>query len=444
MNVLSTVSSSFRRALAGAVLLGAAACGAFADAITDWNVAFENSLPAPAQRGGPRLPMRVLAIMHVAMFDAVNGIDPKYEPYFVTASAPRGARAEAAAIQAAYTTLSALLPAHQAAYDAQLAASLAALPPDKGKSQSIALGRAWGASVANEILAWRATDGFTSVLPPFVGDTSAGFWRHVPLGAAPNAAYVYTVTEPFVVADPMAFDPGPPYGLANRADVLASAAYAADVNETKARGGAVSTVRTAAELDEALFLDACDPSSFNGVLRSRLHPHTRLVDTAREFAILNMAAFDSYLVFATIKYHYAFWRPFQAINYADEDNNPATEKDSTWTSVIPTPSHPEYPSAHLTYFTAMLRVLARLEGDCQTVEVTAAASPAYPGGTKTFDSLAAISNAAKESRINLGFHFRNSTNIGQMIGRELGDYVVDNAIPLRGHSRRSPDWGFSR
>lgn len=81
MNVLRTVSSSFRRALVGVLLLGAAACGAFADVVTDWNIAFENSLPAPAQRGGPRLPMRPLAIMHVAMFDAVNGIDRKYEPY---------------------------------------------------------------------------------------------------------------------------------------------------------------------------------------------------------------------------------------------------------------------------------------------------------------------------------------------------------------------------
>lgn len=136
--------------------------------------------------------------------------------------------------------------------------------------------------------------------------------------------------------------------------------------------------------------------------------------------------------------------PLSRAGACDVDVCPATVKDSMWTSVIPTPSHPEYPSAHVTYFTSMLRVLARLEGDCQTVEVTAAASPAYPGGTKTFDSLAAISDAAKEARINVGFHFRNSTNIGQMIGREIGDYVVDNAIPLRGHSRRSPCWGFSR
>jgi hypothetical protein len=216
-----------------------------ADVVTDWNIAFENSLPAPAQRSEARLPIRPLVLMHVAMFDAINGIDRRYQPAFVTDLAPPGARAEAAGIQAAYTTLSALLPAHQAAYDAQLAASLAALPGDEGNSQSIARGRAWGQSVANAILAWRANDGSATVLPPFVGSTDAGYWRHAPLGAAPTAGYFYTVTAPFVVTNPMAFDPGPPYGFANRADALASAAYAADVNEIKARGGATSAVRTA-------------------------------------------------------------------------------------------------------------------------------------------------------------------------------------------------------
>jgi len=329
--------------------------------------------------------------------------------------------------------LSALQPAHQAAYDAQLQASLAALPGSEGNSQSIARGRAWGESVAKAILGWRANDGFTTVLPPFVGSTAAGFWRHTPLGAAPNAAYVYTVTVPFVLTNPMAFDPGPPYGFANRADALASAAYAADVNEVKARGGAISAVRTPAELDEALFLDACDESSINGVLRSLLRPQTRLVDTAREFALINMAAFDSFCVFMRIKYEHAFWRPFQAINFADEDNNAATEKDSTWVPKLPTPSHPEYISAHVALYTAMLRAIARLEGDGRAVDLTAAASTFYPGGTKTYGSLTAIGDACKEARINVGFHFRQSTEVGQIVGDEIGDFVVDHSLLPLGH-----------
>jgi hypothetical protein len=192
-------------------------------------------------------------------------------------------------------------------------------------------------------------------------------------------------------------------------------------------------VRTPEELDEALFIDACDPSSFNGVLRSLLRPQARLVDTAREFAILNMAGFDANIVYAHIKYHYAFWRPFQAINFAHEDNNAATDKDPTWTSNIPTPSHPEYPSAHMTVTTSMLQLIARLEGDSGAVDLTAAASPFYPGGTKTFENLAAISDAGVEARVNIGFHFRSTCDVSQIVGRAIGDYVVDNAIPLRGH-----------
>ena len=419
--------ATFRCLVIGAVFLSAALTTAMADAITDWNTAFENSLLVPSQRG-PSVPTRALVIMHAAMFDAVNGIERKYEPFHVTDDVPNGARAEAAAIQAAYTVLSTLRPTSQAAWDEQLAASLAAVPGDPGAAQSIARGREWGTTVANAIIAWRSTDGSTTVLPPFVGSTAAGFWRHAPLGASPNAGYVSTIAVPFLLEDPMAFDPGPPYGFANRADALASAAYAADVNEIKARGGVTSAVRTAAELDEALFIDAADVAGFNRLLRSKLHPHARLVDNARTFALFNLGAYDAAMVFFRLKYHHALWRPFQAIRYANEDNNPATNPDVTWTSYLPTPPHPEYISAHVTLFTTMVRIAARLEGDDGAVEFTAAASAAYPGGTKTFESLAAISDACAAARVNIGFHFRETTAISQVVGREIGDEIVDNHL----------------
>jgi hypothetical protein len=139
---------------------------ALARIVTQWNLAFENSLFVGGGRVGSQVPTRALAIMHIAMFDAVNGVQRKYESCFVTDSAPPGARAEAAAIQAAYTTLSALSPAHQAAYDTQLQASLEALAVYEKNRESIARGRAWGEFVANAILAWRANDGFTAELPP--------------------------------------------------------------------------------------------------------------------------------------------------------------------------------------------------------------------------------------------------------------------------------------
>jgi hypothetical protein len=411
--------------------LGTAAPTVRADAVTDWNAAFISTLKIPSERG-PAVPVRTLAIMHGAMFDAVNGIERKYEPFHVTADAPAGARAEAAAIQAAYTVLSALRPGSQVTWDAQLAASLAGLPGNPGNSQSIARGREWGTAVANAIVAWRANDGSTTVLPPFVGSTAAGFWRHAPLGAAPTAGYVNTVALPFVIADPLAFDPGPPYGFANRADALASAAYAADVNEIKARGGVTSVVRTAAELDEALFLDAADPAGLNEILRARIRPQAKLVDNARAFALLNFGGYDATMVFFRFKYHYAFWRPFQAIRYADEDNNAATTADPTWNSYLPTPPHPEYPSAHVTLFTTMTYITARLTGDSGEVDFTATPSAFFPGGTRTFASLAAISDACVAARVNVGYHFRQTTQVSQILAHEIGEEIVDNYLLPRG------------
>jgi hypothetical protein len=432
MNRPLIVSSllSLRRIFAGVLLLGAAACSAFADVVTDWNTAVENSLLVPAQRG-PRVPGRTLAIMHVAMFDAVNAIEKKYQPWLITADAPPGARADAAAIQAAHTVLSALLPVHQAAYDAQLQTSLAGLPGQEGNSESIARGRAWGESVATAIIAARANDGSTAILPPFVGSTAAGYWRHAPLGASPTAGYANLVTVPFVVTNPMAFDPGPPYGFADRSAALASAAYAADVNEVKARGGAVSTERTAEDLDLALFIDACDVAGLNRVFRSMQRPNAKLIETARAFALFNMAGFDAGVVFFRLKYHHALWRPFQAINFADE-SNPAIVADPTWTSRLGTPPHPEYISAHVTLFATLLRVASRLAGDSGAVDLVAAASAAYPGGTKSFESLAAISDATVNARVDVGYHFRETGEISQIVGREIADAIVDGALQPRG------------
>jgi hypothetical protein len=397
-----------------------------ADAVTDWNAALEATLQNPSERG-PRVPGRILAILHVAMFDAVNGIERKYEPCHVTTGAPPGARAEAAAIQAAYTVLSALRPAYQSVFDAQLQLSLAGIPGHQGDSQSIARGRAWGLEVANRILAWRANDNSSAVLPAFVGSTAAGFWRHAPLGAAPTAGLANLVTVPFVLPDQLMFDPGPPYGQANRADALKSALYAQDVNELKARGGAISTVRTAEDLAHALFNNACDQAGLNRLLGTLVSPQDKLLDNARRFALLNIAWFDAGVMLFRAKYKYNFWRPFQAINFADEGQNPAITQDTAWTSFLPTPSHPEYPSAHTTLFTACCQIMTRLVGDSREVELTAASF-----APRTYANLAAISEAAVEGRINLGFHFRDTDEVSQIMGRAIADYVVDHGLrPLR-------------
>jgi hypothetical protein len=393
-----------------------------ADVVTDWNATFESTLQNPSERG-PRVPNRHWAIMHAAMFDAVNGIERSHQPLFVTQAPPPGARSEAAAIQAAYRVLSTLRPTYQAVFDAQLAASLAQVAGSPGNSESIARGREWGETVALAILTWRANDGSSTVLPPFVGSTAAGFWRHAPLGAAATAGYANLVTVPFILPNQLVCDPGPPFGHADRAAAMASALYAADVNEVMTIGGTVSAVRTAAQEDHARFNNACDVATFNRLLRSLVSPNAKLVDNARCFALLNLTSFDAGVMFFRAKYQYALWRPFQAINYANEAGNPAIVQNGTWTSLLPTPSHPEYPSAHVTLFSSMVQVITRLVGDTRPIELTA------PGfAPRVYPNLAAIITASIDGRVMLGFHFRDTGEVSEVMGRAIGDYAVDHGL----------------
>src|SRR4051812_349399 len=188
----SRFTSAARFSTRAALLLSLAAT-ARADTLTDWNATIEEALRNPTPVPGTQI--RVLAIAHAAMFDAVNGIEKKYAPLRVIDPAPADARAEAAAAQAAHTALSSLLPSKRALFDVQLAASLGAIPLGPGTSEAIIRGRAWGETVAKQILAWRDTDGSTQVLT-YPGSSAAGQWRHAPNATATSGSLSLTVTIP--------------------------------------------------------------------------------------------------------------------------------------------------------------------------------------------------------------------------------------------------------
>jgi len=192
--------------------------------VTEWNATLSAAINATSDL--PPVQARKAAIVQVAVYDAVNGIARKYQPYFVTDRAPRGARQEAAVAQAAYITLVAMYPAQKALFDAQLADSLATIPGIRGHSQSIARGLEWGEFVANAILAWRSTDGFSTPYPPIFGGTAIGEWRSVPDGTKPGALPGYRYMTPFTLMSASQYRPGPPPDLTN-------AQYAADLNENQ-------------------------------------------------------------------------------------------------------------------------------------------------------------------------------------------------------------------
>src|SRR5437773_9552193 len=195
-----------------------------ADMVTDWNETAEAVIRASTP--SPPLQIRALAIVKAAIYDTVNGIARKYQPYFVTDTAPPGARQEAAAAEAAFTVLKGLFPAQSGLLEAKLAESLASISGQQGGSQSIARGRAWGEQVAQAVLAWRATDGLSTVVPPYFGGFAAGEWGAIPDGSVPVALPHFATLWAFKLRSASEVRPGPPPGLAR-------AQYAADVNEVK-------------------------------------------------------------------------------------------------------------------------------------------------------------------------------------------------------------------
>jgi hypothetical protein len=241
-----------------------------------------------------------------------------------------------------------------------------------------------------------------------------------------------TVTTPFALTNLASFDPGPPYGLADRAAAMATAAYAADVNEVQTRGGTVSAVRTQAQTDLALFIHVADTVDINAVVRRSVPAHAQLVDNARTFALLNIAANDAFIVCMQSKYKYGLWRPLQAINFADEDGNAATVADTTWAPLRTTPSHPEYLSGHGSLSAAMLAMAGAILGDDTPFTLTTSNSGA-PAITPTFSSFSAYSDAVTEARIDAGFHFRTACELSQATGYAVADQLVRSVLlPLVG------------
>lgn len=410
----------FRRslvALALAALSLASPQAASADVVTDWNQITLNTIKSANASSVATL--RALAITQAAVFDAVNGVARRYAPYHVTSAAPRGASRRAAAIQAAYAVLVQLFPSQQAQLDAERSSSLAAITDDGNfeDSQSIARGINWGQQVADEILAWRSTDGSNAVYPPFTGNNMCGQWRPTPSVFAPAAMQQLAYMTPFALLSPSQFRPAGPRPLW-------SVQYATDFNEVKALGSANSTVRTAEQTEIAKFWGDNVQLHWNRIaLTVAATRHDQLVDNARLFALLNLAMSDANIAAWDAKYFYNHWRPITAIREAGCDNNPATEPDPSWTPLSTTPNHQEYTSGHSTLSSAAARVLASFFGDNVTFTH---ASDSLPGVMRTHASFSAAANEASESRIYSGVHFRSTANDGQPLGAATGDYVLAN------------------
>jgi hypothetical protein len=382
-----------------------------ADVIIDWNVKADEL--AVEQRTPPVNHARWLAMLHVAMFEAVNAVQPKYAPYkFTLKSDPKASR-EAAAVSAGHDVMAAQYPGLKPQLDATLAAMLAGVPDGQAKSDGIEVGR----KAAAGIIALRANDGITA-RETYQPQTTPGVY--VPT-VIPVSSTIGAVT-PWVMASGSQFRPGPP-------PALTSETWTRDINEIRELGGRDSKTRTAEQTTIARFWFAVGPLTYNPIVRQvAVAKHMDLLDSARLFALVSMAGFDAQVAVFDAKYTYNLWRPMTAIRNADQTGNSATPRDAAWLPLGDTPMHPEYPCAHCIVSSAVVSTIQGAVGD--DVGELSMTSATAPGVTRKWTRLRDYTDEISSARIYAGFHYRNSTVVGQEMGRKIGELATSTCLRL--------------
>jgi len=386
------------------------------DEISNWNARAEaiavekRLLPPPNARG--------MAMLHGAMFEAVNAIDRRYAPYRLKLNGERNASTGAAAAAAAHAVLVVLHPDQQASLDAALSSSLATIVDGEAKTKGVEIGR----RAATEIVALRADDG-ANAPESYRPLTSPGVY--VPT-AIPISSTAGKVT-PWVMTSGSQFRPAPPV-------TLDSATWTRDLNEIREIGGLHSTTRTAEQTAIGRFWFVTGPQAWNPIVRQLVAvKKLDIVDSARLFALVAVATSDAFIAVFDAKYHYNFWRPVTAIRNADLTGNKATPRDATWLPLGDTPMHPEYPCAHCITSAAAGTVLQSTFGnDIPAVSMTSATAA---GVTRTWTRVSDYIEEVSAARIYAGFHYRFSGAVGQEMGRQIARLTLETQLRA-GEARR--------
>lgn len=349
-----------------------------------------------------------LASVHVAIYDAVVAIEGRYMPFAVRPkSATTGASTEAAASAAAHGVLKALFPNRGAHYQAAYEARLVLIPDGPAKAAGVAL----GSEVAAGVVRLRANDGRGVALAPYVSGTAPGAFR----SASPNPVFRhFPAIRPFALERLDQFRPPAP-------PALTSASYATAFNETRALGGATSTVRDAAQQHAALFHTEPPPPAVTRNLGRFASSTADVSDAARLMALIYVSFVDAIGACFEAKYHYQTWRPASAIPMADNDGNPATERDEHWKPALPTPNHPEYPAAHSCTSGSLGEALRSHFG---TAQVTFTWDSTVTGTTRSYAGTEAFSAEAGIARLHGGMHFRFSVDAGEELGRRVAAWIA--------------------
>jgi hypothetical protein len=387
-----------------------------ADVVLEWN---EVLLDAVRTDGTPPpRASRAMAIVHTAIYDAVNSIDRSHQPFAVQDLAAPSTSREAAAAAAAHRALEALFPLQD--FDDERSASLAAISDGAAKDAGIALGE----SIADQILALRAADGSTAVLP-YTPGTDPGDWQPTPPAFAPALMPHWADVAPFAITSAQQFMP-------NNIPALGSAEYAAAFAEVKELGSATSATRTQDQTDIALFWangagTATPPGHLNVMAQVASEAEgLSLSQNARLFALLNVALADAAIMCWETKYATNFWRPITGIQAADTDGNDATEADPLWTPLVVTPPFPSYSSGHSSFSGAAAAVLTDFFGT-DAVEFTLPSEHPLVAD-RHYTSFSQAAQESADSRMYGGIHWRFDNEDGLTSGTALGQFVASTIL----------------
>jgi hypothetical protein len=360
--------------------------------VSDWNAIAVSTLAGDTSKV-PQEWSLYIGFVEAAVYDAVVGVTGGYQPYKVHDRAPRGSSAIAAAAAAAHKVLVTYFASAQSPLDADLTASLSAIPDGSAKTQGVAFGE----RVARKLIALRADDGRNAPIL-FTMPPGPGVWRPTPPAFAPMAVPWLGGVKPLLVRSATQFAPSPP-------PALTSARYARDFAEVKSVGSATSDTRTAEQTATAIFFSGNAVTQVNAALRDQAATRgLDIQDAARMFAAVDMTISDALVTAWRAKLFYGIWRPMTAIQLADTDGNPRTVADPSWTPLLVNPPYPDYISGYNVVLASASGALEELFGrhhlDLNLI------STAVPGVVRHYDSGPALRSDVVNARVWLGIHFR--------------------------------------
>jgi hypothetical protein len=381
--------------------------------VSEWNQIAVNTMIGDTTKIGHPQVILYMGFVQAAVYDAVVGIDRRYEPYRFHDRAPHPSSTQAAAVSAAHQVLVTYFPYAQGTLDTAYANSLAQIPDGKAKTN----GTAFGIRAADNVIALRANDGRDAPIL-FTQPPAPGVWRPTPPALLSMFDPWLGFVTPLLVHSATQFAPPPP-------PTLTSARYTRDFNEVKAYGSLNSPLRTPDQTATALFFGGNAFVQFNAALQDQATVRNLdIVESARMFAAITMSAADAIITVWRAKYVHGLWRPITAINLADTDGNPATTADPTWVPLIATPPYPEYPSGYNAYNGSVTGGLGELF-HTQHLDLTLI-STAVPNVTRHYDSGTAERADVLNARIWLGIHFRFADVASRNLGLRLADWTLDH------------------